>query len=107
MDILDILLHDKFPKKSKLFKKIEFASVRPNPNGSAEPSVNFRRIGSAELFGQFAELPNLKNTSFWRKNTLFTPNLSRFVNWILDLWIHSIKFQFKMGFEFEVHYGSK
>ena len=47
------------------------ASVRPNPNGSAEPSVNFRRTGSAEPFGQFAELPNLKKRHFDEKIPYF------------------------------------
>ena len=47
------------------------SSVRPNPNGSAEPSVNYGRTSSAELFGQIAEPPNRKNTPILREKTSF------------------------------------
>ena len=59
-------------------------SVRPIPNGSAEPSVKSGRTGSAELFGQIAEPPNLKNTWFWRKK-----------------WSFSVKFEWILIFNFK------
>ena len=60
------------------FAYLSNCSVRPNPNGSAEPSVNFGRTGSAELFGQIAELPNLKITPFWRKKLQFSVKFESF-----------------------------
>ena len=59
-------------------------SVRPNPNGSAEPSVDCGRTGSAELFGQIAEPQKYVNLTekrhFDEKIAIFSQTLLHLAN---------------------------
>ena len=47
-----------------LCNELPFASVRPNPNGSAERSAEIDRTGSAERSVNLAEPRTSKNTQF-------------------------------------------